>query len=120
MSGHPLSRREFLGRAAVATGAFAGAAVVGVELRRQSSKPMWDESAFAPPGTANVAVVTRTTYDGDLTRTADCLKETFDLLVGIQVCYRRVIRSPYLHARLLLRLFRTQLNGRTIAPFPAP
>ena len=56
MSGHPLSRREFLGRAAVATAAFAGAAIVGVELRRQGSSPLWDEAAFAPPGTANVAV----------------------------------------------------------------
>jgi len=90
MSGHELSRREFLGRAAIATAAFAGAAVVGVELRRRGSTPLWDEAAFAPPGTANVAVVTRTTYEGDLTRTVlDGLAA-----IGADVHGARVVLKP--------------------------
>ena len=71
MSGHDhLSRREFVGRAAVAGAAIAGAVVVGEKLRtiRGETHP-WDAAAFAPPGEARVAVVPRTTYTGDLRAT---------------------------------------------------
>ncbi len=65
-----LSRRDFIGRAAVATAAVVGASVVGTAvIRRREEDHLWDASAFPPVGQARVAVVSRTTYDGDLTGT---------------------------------------------------
>jgi uncharacterized protein (DUF362 family) len=65
----PLSRRAFLARGAGAAAAFAGAAAIGLELRARGDRHLWDPSAFQPPTGANVAVVPRTSYDGDISGT---------------------------------------------------
>jgi uncharacterized protein (DUF362 family) len=65
----PISRRRFLGRAAAAGAVFAGAAVLGERLREARTYEPWDKDAFRPPGEAHVAVVPRTTYEGDLRST---------------------------------------------------
>jgi uncharacterized protein (DUF362 family) len=63
-----LSRRDFVGRAAVATAAVVGTSVVaGAVIRRRGEARPWDDDAFAPPGQARVAVVSRASYAGDLT-----------------------------------------------------
>jgi hypothetical protein len=66
---HGISRRRFLGRAAATGAALAGAVVVGENLRERLEPHPWDAAAFAPPGQARVAVVSRSTYDGDLRAT---------------------------------------------------
>jgi len=91
MSPHSaLSRRSFLARGAGAVAAFAGAAAIGLELRQRQESPLWDPSAFQPPQGARVAVVSRTTYDGDLTGTIK------DGLVAIGASFdgARVVLKP--------------------------
>ncbi len=85
-----LSRREFIGRAAVATAALTGAAVIGTTIRRQATPDLWDAAAFPPPSEARVAVVPRTTYDGDLTRT---ISDGFKA-IGAEFRGARVVLKP--------------------------
>ncbi len=61
-----MSRRRFLARSAGTVAAFGVAAAVGVELRGRERPEPWDHSVFAPPGTAQVAVLRASSYDGDL------------------------------------------------------
>jgi uncharacterized protein (DUF362 family) len=87
---HPISRRRFLGRAAAAGAVFAGAAVLGERIREGSSQEPWDASAFRPPGEANVAVLPRTTYEGDLRSTvAEGLRA-----IGAEFTGARVLLKP--------------------------
>jgi uncharacterized protein (DUF362 family) len=66
---HPISRRTFVRRAAAAGAVFGGAALVGLELRERTQPEPWDADAFPPPSDARVAVVPRSSYQGDLTST---------------------------------------------------
>ena len=61
-----VTRRTFIGRVAVAGAVFAGAAAVGVKVRDTTAPELWDADAFPPPGSARVAVVSHSTYEGDL------------------------------------------------------
>ena len=61
-----MDRRTFLARSAVAAGAVGAAAVVGGRILRHPQERPWDEAAFAPPGTARVAVLRATSYDAGL------------------------------------------------------
>ena len=61
-----LSRRAFLGRAAGGAVAIAGAVAIGTKLRDRPAPSPWDPAAFARPGEAHVAVLTATSYEGDL------------------------------------------------------
>jgi uncharacterized protein (DUF362 family) len=89
---HGISRRRFLGRAAVAGAAVAGAVVVGERLRDARQPDLWDAGAFAPAGEAHVAVVPRTTYGGDLRGTiADGLAA-----IGASFDGARVLLKPNL------------------------
>ena len=86
-----LSRRAFIGRAAIAAAAFAGAAVVGDTLRRRPTPQLWDASAFAPPQEAHVAVVAKSSYEGG--RLSDTV---FDGLraIGADVHGANVVLKP--------------------------
>jgi uncharacterized protein (DUF362 family) len=87
---HALPRRTFLARGAGAAAAFAGAAVIGLELRERGKSGLWDPSAFQPPSGARVAVIPRTTYSGDITGTIR------DGLVAIDASFdgARVVLKP--------------------------
>ncbi len=61
-----MDRRTFLTRAAVAAGAFGAASLVGELIVRHREDRPWDDAAFAPPGTARVAVLRATSYDAGL------------------------------------------------------
>src|SRR3989442_3880645 len=67
MATPPMDRRTFLRRTMIG-GAALGLAGVGLErlVRRPPLPRPWDASAFAPPGTARVAVMRASSYDGDL------------------------------------------------------
>ena len=87
---HPISRRQFLGRSAAAGAVFAGAAVLGERIRAGRAREPWDGDAFRPPGEANVAVVPRASYDGDLRSTvADGLRA-----IGATFAGARVLLKP--------------------------
>ena len=88
-----VSRRDFIGRAAVATAAVVGAAVVGGAIvRTRGEEQLWDEDAFRPPGQARVAVVPRTSYTGNLTGVVlDGLRA-----IGADVSGARVLLKPNL------------------------
>jgi len=88
-----VSRRDFIGRAAVATAAVVGAAVVGGAIvRTRDEEQLWDEDAFRPPGQARVAVVPRTSYTGNLTGVVlDGLRA-----IGADVSGARVLLKPNL------------------------
>ena len=61
-----MDRRTFLVRSAAVAGVAGAAAVVGGRILRHPQERPWDEAAFAPPGTARVAVLRATSYDVDL------------------------------------------------------
>ena len=63
-----MDRRTFLVRSAAVAGVAGAAAVVGGRILRHPQERPWDEAAFAPPGTARVAVLRATSYDVDLDR----------------------------------------------------
>jgi uncharacterized protein (DUF362 family) len=66
---HGMTRRRFLGRAAITGAALAGAVVAGQRLGERLRPLPWDAAAFPPPDEAHVAVVARTSYEGDLRAT---------------------------------------------------
>jgi uncharacterized protein (DUF362 family) len=87
---HPISRRRFIGRAATAGAAFAGAAILGERIRAARAPEPLDAATFHPPGEAHVAVVPRDTYDGDLRSTvADGLQA-----IGASFAGARVLLKP--------------------------
>jgi uncharacterized protein (DUF362 family) len=87
---HGITRRRFLGRAAVAGAAIAGAVIVGERIRDVRQPTPWDETAFGPPGEAHVAVLGRSNYDGDLrTTVADGLRA-----IGASFDGARVLIKP--------------------------
>jgi uncharacterized protein (DUF362 family) len=61
-----MDRRTFLRRAALAAGAIGAASVAGEHILRRGGDRPWNEAAFAPPGTARVAVLHATSYDAGL------------------------------------------------------
>jgi uncharacterized protein (DUF362 family) len=88
-AGDALSRRRFIGRAAVAGAAVAGAGVVGWRLRQGPER--WDAEAYPPPGDARVAVV-RASYERGLEDVVvDGLRE-----IGADVHGARVLLKPNL------------------------
>jgi len=88
-----VSRRDFIGRAAVATAAVMGAAVVGgAIIRTRGEERLWDEDAFRPPGQSRVAVVPRRSYTGDLT---GVVLDGFRA-IGADVSGARVLLKPNL------------------------
>ena len=87
-----MDRRTFLTRAAVAAGAFGAAAVVGELIVRHREDRPWDDAAFAPPGTARVAVLRATSYDVGLEDVVgDGLRA-----IGADVRGARVVLKPNL------------------------
>lgn len=87
---HPIPRRRFLGRAAAAGAALAGAVVIGDRLGQRLRPQPWDKATFAPPGQAHVAVVPRSSYEGDLRST---IMEGFDA-IGASFEGARVLLKP--------------------------
>jgi uncharacterized protein (DUF362 family) len=85
-----VSRRTFIGRAAVAGAVFAGAAAVGLKVRDATTPDLWDADAFPPLGSARVAVVPQPTYDGDLVRPVQAGLEA----IGADVRGARVVLKP--------------------------
>src|SRR5438132_1004881 len=91
MASRTMDRRTFLRRTMIG-GAALGFAGVGLErlVRRNQLPRPWDASAFAPPGTARVAVVRASSYDGDLEgQVRDGLG-----LIGADVRGARVLLKP--------------------------
>jgi len=87
-----MDRRTFLARSAVAAGAVGAAAVVGGRILRHPQERPWDEGAFAPPGTARVAVLRATSYDISLDEVVgDGLRA-----IGADVRGARVLLKPNL------------------------
>jgi uncharacterized protein (DUF362 family) len=85
-----LSRRSFIGRAAATTAAFAGAVAAGAVIRDRTDTQLWESAAFPVPGDAHVAVVSASTYDGDLTGTVlDGLRA-----IGADLAAARVVLKP--------------------------
>jgi uncharacterized protein (DUF362 family) len=87
-----MSRRTFLARTAIAAGAIGAASVVGERIVRRREDRPWDDAAFAPPGTARVAVLRATGYDTGLEDVVgDGLRA-----IGADVRGARVVLKPNL------------------------
>ena len=87
-----MDRRTFITRAAIAAGAFGAASLVGERILRHGGVRPWDEAAFAPPGTARVAVLRATSYDVGLEDVVgDGLRA-----IGADVRDARVVLKPNL------------------------
>jgi uncharacterized protein (DUF362 family) len=87
-----MDRRAFLTRAAIAAGAVGAATLVGERIVRRREPQPWDVSAFAPPGTARVAVLGATSYDDGL---EDVVGEGLRA-IGTDVRGARVVLKPNL------------------------
>ena len=87
-----MDRRTFLTRAAVAAGAIGAASVAGEQLLRRRQPRPWNEAAFAPPGTARVAVLRATSYDRGI---EDVVRDGL-LAIGADVRGARVVLKPNL------------------------
>jgi uncharacterized protein (DUF362 family) len=85
-----LDRRTFLARAAVAVGAIGAASLAGEQLLRRRQARPWNEAAFAPPGTARVAVLRAASYDRGL---EDVVRDGL-LAIGAEVRGARVVLKP--------------------------
>lgn len=87
-----MDRRTFLSRAAIAAGAIGAATLVGERIVRYREDRPWDDAAFAPPGTARVAVLRATSYDVGLEdAVGDGLRA-----IGADVRGARVVLKPNL------------------------
>jgi Uncharacterized conserved protein len=87
-----MDRRTFLARSAIAVGAFGSASLVGELIVRHREPRPWDDAAFAPPGTARVAVLRATSYDIGLEEVVgDGLRA-----IGADVRGARVVLKPNL------------------------
>jgi uncharacterized protein (DUF362 family) len=87
-----MNRRAFLARTAIAAGALGAASLVGDRLLRHREDLPWDDAAFAPPGTARVAVLSATSYDDGL---EDVVGEGLRA-IGADVRGARVVLKPNL------------------------
>lgn len=88
----PISRRAFLVRAANVGLGLTAASMVGVKLWRDRPDTPWDRSAFPPPDTARVAVVSAGSYEADLEGIVlDGLRS-----IGAEVAGRSVLLKPNL------------------------
>ena len=87
-----MDRRTFLTRTAIAAGAIGVASVAGERILRLGEDHPWDDAAFAPPGTARVAVLRATSYDVGLEGVVgDGLRA-----IGADVRGARVVLKPNL------------------------
>ncbi|MGZ5298753.1 MAG: DUF362 domain-containing protein [Actinomycetota bacterium] len=87
-----MDRRTFLARTAIAAGALGAASLVGERILRHREDRPWDDAAFAPPGTARVAVLRATSYDVGLEHVVgDGLRA-----IGADVRGARVVLKPNL------------------------
>lgn len=87
-----MNRRTFLARTAIAAGAVGAASLVGQGIVRHREELPWDDAAFAPPGTARVAVLRATRYDAGLDdAVVDGLRA-----IGADVRGARVVLKPNL------------------------
>ncbi|MGZ5295754.1 MAG: DUF362 domain-containing protein [Actinomycetota bacterium] len=87
-----IDRRTFLARTAIAAGALGAASLVGERILRHREDRPWDDAAFAPPGTARVAVLRATSYDVGLEHVVgDGLRA-----IGADVRGARVVLKPNL------------------------
>ncbi len=88
-----VDRRTFLRRSAIAAGAVGAATVFGGRALLERRDPaLWDPSAFAPPGTASVAVIGATSYDDGL---EDLVGQGLHA-IGADVRGARVVLKPNL------------------------